>query len=138
MQQMTNILLAKPGLNGAGSSKTLTQDTNSEDFSAALASVSSTSSKAVKSSTSSEMGAASTKVETANEAQPDDEKDINLIFAQIDMASEMKKSLDSLKTRLYQINAKKTCVTPLDKEIVEYLNVNCKGFKAWAKVQKIK
>lgn len=92
MQQMTNILLAKPGLNGAGSSKTLTQDANSEDFSAALASVSSTSSKAVKSSSSSEMGAASTKVETANDAQPDDEKDINLIFAQIDMASEMKKA----------------------------------------------
>ncbi|MCP3130297.1 flagellar hook-length control protein FliK [Shewanella sp. KJ2020] len=92
MQQMTNILLAKPGLNGAGSSKTLTQDANSEDFSAALASVSSTSSKAVKSSTSSEMGAASTKVETANDAQPDDDKDINLIFAQIDMASEMKKA----------------------------------------------
>jgi len=55
-----------------------------------------------------------------------------------DMAIEMKKSLDSLKTRIYQINAKKTCVTPLDKEIVEYLNVNCKGFKAWAKAQKIK
>lgn len=92
MQQMTNILLAKPGLNGAGSSKTLTQDANSEDFSAALASVSSTSSKAIKSSTSSEMGAAPIKVETANDAQPDDEKDINLIFAQIDMASEMKKA----------------------------------------------
>lgn len=55
-----------------------------------------------------------------------------------DMASEMKKSLDSLKTRLYQINAKKACVTPLDKEIVEYLNTNCKGFKAWAKVNKVK
>jgi len=55
-----------------------------------------------------------------------------------DMANEMKKSLDSLKTRLYQINAKKTCVTPLDKEIVAYLNVNCKGFKAWAKAKKIK
>lgn len=92
MQQMTNILLAKPGLNGAGSSKTLTQDANSEDFSAALASVSSTSSKAIKSSTSSEMEAVPTKVETANDAQPDDEKDINLIFAQIDMASEMKKA----------------------------------------------
>lgn len=92
MQQMTNILLAKPGLNGAGSSKTLTQDANSEDFSVALASVSSTSSKTIKSSTSSEIGAASTKVETANDAQPDDEKDINLIFAQIDMASEMKKA----------------------------------------------
>lgn len=92
MQQMTNILLAKPGLNGAGSSKTLTQDANSEDFSAALASVSSTSSKTIKSSTSSEMGAAPIKVETANDVQPDDEKDINLIFAQIDMASEMKKA----------------------------------------------
>lgn len=92
MQQMTNILLAKPGLNGAGSSKTLTQDANSEDFSAALASVSSTSSKAIKSSTSSELEAAPTKVETANDAQPDDEKDINLIFAQIDMATEMKKA----------------------------------------------
>ncbi|WP_198780515.1 flagellar hook-length control protein FliK [Shewanella putrefaciens] len=92
MQQMTNILLAKSGLNGTSSSKTLTQDINSEDFSAALASVSSTSSKAIKSSTSSELEAAPTKVETANDAQPDDEKDINLIFAQIDMASEMKKA----------------------------------------------
>lgn len=55
-----------------------------------------------------------------------------------DMASEMKKSLDSLKTRLYQINAKKACVTPLDKEIVEYLSANCKGFKAWAKANKVK
>ena len=55
-----------------------------------------------------------------------------------DMAREMKKSLDSLKTRLYQINAKKECVTPLDKEIVEYLNTNCKGFKVWAKANKVK
>ncbi|MFW9626756.1 MAG: hypothetical protein ACMV1K_08455 [Sulfurospirillum sp.] len=55
-----------------------------------------------------------------------------------DMASEMKKELTSLKTRLYQINAKKACVTPLDKEIMEYLNTNCKGFKAWAKANKVK
>ncbi|WP_293633376.1 flagellar hook-length control protein FliK [Shewanella sp. CG12_big_fil_rev_8_21_14_0_65_47_15] len=92
MQQMTNILLAKPGLNGTGSSKTLTQDANSEDFSAALASMNSTPSKALKSSTSAEIGEAPTKVETANDVQPDDEKDINLIFAQIGMASEMKKA----------------------------------------------
>lgn len=92
MQQMTNILLAKPGLNGAASSKTLTQDANSEDFSAALASVNSTPSKAMKPSTSSEIGEAPTKVETTNDAGADDEKDINLIFAQIGMASEMKKA----------------------------------------------
>ncbi|MDD2826961.1 MAG: hypothetical protein PHF52_08605 [Sulfurospirillaceae bacterium] len=55
-----------------------------------------------------------------------------------DMAAEMGKSLDSIKTRLYQINAKNACVTPLDKEIVAYLNATCKGFKTWAKVKKIK
>lgn len=92
MQQMTNVLLAKPAQNAAGSSKSLAQDANSEDFSAALASVNSTSSNASKSSTSSKMAEEPVKEATANDAQPDDEKDINLIFAQIDMATEMKKA----------------------------------------------
>ena len=55
-----------------------------------------------------------------------------------EMAEDMGKELSSIKTRLYKINLNKASVTPLDKEIVAYLNTNCKGFKAWAKVQKIK
>lgn len=55
-----------------------------------------------------------------------------------EMAEDMGKELSSIRTRLYQINLNKASVTPLDKEIVIYLNVNCKGFKAWAKVKKIK
>ena len=55
-----------------------------------------------------------------------------------DMASEMRKELTSIKTRLYQISTKKECKTPLDNEIVEYLKTTCKGFKAWAKANKVK
>lgn len=55
-----------------------------------------------------------------------------------EMAEDMGKELSSIRTRLYQINLNEASVTPLDKEIVAYLNVNCKGFKAWDKAKKIK
>lgn len=55
-----------------------------------------------------------------------------------EMARDLQSTSLSIKTRLYQINVKKTCVTPLDKQIVEYLNTHCKGFKAWAKANKVK
>ncbi|MFV0595759.1 flagellar hook-length control protein FliK [Shewanella sp.] len=93
MQQINNILLASSAKNSAGSSKALTQDANSEDFSAALASVTSMSSPSTKATVVQESSAKSAKVETsADETNGDDDADINLIFAQIGMANEMKKA----------------------------------------------
>lgn len=55
-----------------------------------------------------------------------------------EMAEDMGKELSSIKTRLYKINRNKASVTPLDKEIVAYLNTNCDGFEEWAEAQPIK
>ncbi|MDG5899155.1 flagellar hook-length control protein FliK [Shewanella xiamenensis] len=93
MQQMNNILLASSAKNSASSSKALTQDTNSEDFSAALASVTSISSPSTKTPVSQDVAVKSAKVEAStDDTNTDDEADINLIFAQIGMANEMKKA----------------------------------------------
>ncbi|MEJ6518200.1 flagellar hook-length control protein FliK [Shewanella bicestrii] len=93
MQQMNNILLASSAKNSASSSKALTQDTNSEDFSAALASVTSVSSPSTKTPVSQDVAVKSAKVEAStDDTKADDEADINLIFAQIGMANEMKKA----------------------------------------------
>ncbi|MBW0277984.1 flagellar hook-length control protein [Shewanella xiamenensis] len=93
MQQMNNILLASSAKNSASSSKALTQDTNSEDFSAALASVTSVSSPSTKTPVSQDVAVKSAKVEASpDDTNTDDEADINLIFAQIGMANEMKKA----------------------------------------------
>ncbi|VEE63496.1 Flagellar hook-length control protein [Shewanella putrefaciens] len=93
MQQMNNILLASSAKNSASSSKALTQDTNSEDFSAALASVTSVSSPSTKTPVSQDVAVKSAKAEAStDDTNTDDEADINLIFAQIGMANEMKKS----------------------------------------------
>lgn len=93
MQQMNNILLASSAKNSASSSKALTQDTNSEDFSAALASVTSVSSPSTKTPVSQDVAVKSAKVEAStDDTKTDDEADINLIFAQIGMANEMKKA----------------------------------------------
>ncbi|MDH1469648.1 flagellar hook-length control protein FliK [Shewanella sp. GD03713] len=93
MQQMNNILLASSAKNSASSSKALTQDTNSEDFSAALASVTSVSSPSTKTSVSQDVAVKSAKAEAStDDTKTDDEADINLIFAQIGMANEMKKA----------------------------------------------
>lgn len=96
MQQMNNILLASSAKNSASSSKALTQDTNSEDFSAALASVTSVSSPSTKPPVSQDVAVKSAKVEAStDDTNTDDEADINLIFAQIGMANEMKKAAAS-------------------------------------------
>lgn len=93
MQQMNNILLASSAKNSASSSKALTQDTNSEDFSAALALVTSVSSPSTKPPVSQDVAVKSAKVEAStDDTNTDDEADINLIFAQIGMANEMKKA----------------------------------------------
>ncbi|MGR6503046.1 flagellar hook-length control protein FliK [Shewanella sp. Koi 1] len=93
MQQMNNILLASSAKNSASSSKALTQDTNSEDFSAVLASVTSVSSPSTKTSVSQDVAVKSAKAEAStDDTKTDDEADINLIFAQIGMANEMKKA----------------------------------------------
>ncbi len=93
MQQMNNILLASSAKNSASSSKALTQDTNSEDFSAALASVTSVSSPSTKTPVSQDVAVKSSKAEAStDDTKTDDEADINLIFAQIGMANEMKKA----------------------------------------------
>ncbi|MFB2651816.1 flagellar hook-length control protein FliK [Shewanella seohaensis] len=93
MQQMNNILLASSAKNSASSSKALTQDTNSEDFSAALASVTSVSSPSTKPPVSQDVAVKSAKAEAStDDTNTDDEADINLIFAQIGMANEMKKA----------------------------------------------
>lgn len=93
MQQMNNILLASSAKNSASSSKVLTQDTNSEDFSAALASVTSVFSPSTKTPVSQDVAVKSAKVEAStDDTKTDDEADINLIFAQIGMANEMKKA----------------------------------------------
>lgn len=93
MQQMNNILLAPSAKNSASSSKALTQDTNSEDFSAALASVTSVSSPSTKPPVSQDVAVKSAKAEAStDDTNTDDEADINLIFAQIGMANEMKKA----------------------------------------------
>lgn len=93
MQQMNNILLAPSAKNGASSGKTMSQDTNSEDFSVALASVTSTSTPSTKTRVSQEAPVKSSQSETnVDESDTDDKADINLIFAQIGMANEMKKA----------------------------------------------
>ncbi|MFB2648991.1 flagellar hook-length control protein FliK [Shewanella mangrovisoli] len=93
MQQMNNILLAPSAKNSASSSKALAQDTNSEDFSAALASVTSVSSPSTKTPVSQDVAVKSAKAEASTEdTNTDDEADISLIFAQIGMANEMKKA----------------------------------------------
>ena len=93
MQQMNNILLVSSAKNGAGSSKILGQDANSEDFSAALASVASIRSPSTNTNVSPDVSAKSAKQKTdIDDTSADDEADISLIFAQIGMANEMKKA----------------------------------------------
>ncbi|MEL4250786.1 flagellar hook-length control protein FliK [Shewanella xiamenensis] len=93
MQQMNNILLVSSAKNGTGSSKILGQDANSEDFSAALASVASIRSPSTNTNVSPDVSAKSAKQKTdIDDTSADDEADISLIFAQIGMANEMKKA----------------------------------------------
>lgn len=93
MQQMNNILLVSSAKNGTGSSKILGQDANSEDFSAALASVTSIRTPSTNTNVSPDVSAKSAKQKTdIDDTSADDEADISLIFAQIGMANEMKKA----------------------------------------------
>lgn len=92
MQQVTNILLPKAANNNASIGKASAQDTNSEDFSAALASVSTVSPSTKKSSTSQDPAIQSTKSASTNDVSQDEDDDVSLIFAQIGMANEMKKT----------------------------------------------
>lgn len=93
MQQMNNILLASSAKNTASSSKVMAQETNSEDFSAALASVVSVSDAPTKSNLSKDTPVKSGQPESStDEDHAEDATDINLIFAQIGMANEMKKA----------------------------------------------
>lgn len=95
MQQMTNILLSKTGNSAANSAKTSSQESNNEDFSSTLASVSASSfsisaPKKAAANTDDKVQIASTDKVKDKDISTDD-ADVNLIFAQISMANDMKK-----------------------------------------------
>ncbi|MDT3274091.1 flagellar hook-length control protein FliK [Shewanella sp. SP2S2-4] len=96
MQQMTNILLSKTGNSAANSAKTSSQESNNEDFSSTLASVSASSfsisaPKKAVANTDDKVQIASTDKVKDKDISTDD-ADVNLIFAQISMANDMKKT----------------------------------------------
>ncbi|AUD61065.1 flagellar hook-length control protein FliK [Shewanella hafniensis] len=96
MQQMTNILLSKTGNSAANSAKTSSQESNNEDFSSTLASVSASSfsisaPKKATANTDDKVQIASTDKVKDKDISTDD-ADVNLIFAQISMANDMKKT----------------------------------------------
>ncbi|MCS6126392.1 flagellar hook-length control protein FliK [Shewanella baltica] len=96
MQQMTNILLSKTGNSAANSAKISSQDSNNEDFSSTLASVSASSfsisaPKKAVANTDDKLQIASTDKVKDKDISTDD-ADVNLIFAQISMANDMKKT----------------------------------------------
>ncbi|MEI8613956.1 flagellar hook-length control protein FliK [Shewanella sp. PP-He15 brown] len=96
MQQMTNILLSKTGNSAANSAKTSSQESNNEDFSSTLASVSANSfsisapKKATVNAEDKVQIASTDKVKDKDIST--DDADVNLIFAQISMANDMKKT----------------------------------------------
>ncbi|MGI2068786.1 flagellar hook-length control protein FliK [Shewanella baltica] len=96
MQQMTNILLSKTGNSAANSAKTSSQESNNEDFSSTLASVSANSfsisapKKATVNADDKVQIASTDKVKDKDIST--DDADVNLIFAQISMANDMKKT----------------------------------------------
>lgn len=97
MQQMTNILLSKTGNSAANSAKTSSQESNNEDFSSTLASVSASSfsisaPKKAAANTDDKVQIASTEKVKDKDISTDD-ADVNLIFAQISMANDMKKTV---------------------------------------------
>lgn len=96
MQQMTNILLSKMGNTGTSPAQTSSQGSNSEGFSSTLASVTASSfsiSTPKKMLANVDEGMRLPPSESAIDGtKPTDEADINLIFAQIGMANEMKKT----------------------------------------------
>ncbi|WP_330148302.1 flagellar hook-length control protein FliK [Shewanella oncorhynchi] len=95
MQQMTNILLSKTGNSAANSAKTSSQESNNEDFSSTLASVTA-SSFSISASKKTIANTDDVQVTSADKVKDDDistdDADVNLIFAQISMANDMKKT----------------------------------------------
>ncbi|MCS6238106.1 flagellar hook-length control protein FliK [Shewanella baltica] len=113
MQQMTNILLSKTGNSAANSAKTSSQESNNEDFSSTLASVSASSfsisaPKKAAANTDDKVQIASTDKVKDKDISTDD-ADVNLIFAQISMANDMKKTAsDGESLPLVFLNAEDT------------------------------
>ncbi|MCS6136695.1 flagellar hook-length control protein FliK [Shewanella baltica] len=113
MQQMTNILLSKTGNSAANSAKTSSQESNNEDFSSTLASVSASSfsisaPKKATANTDDKVQFASTDKVKDKDISTDD-ADVNLIFAQISMANDMKKTAsDGESLPLVFLNAEDT------------------------------
>ncbi|MGI2191791.1 flagellar hook-length control protein FliK [Shewanella baltica] len=113
MQQMTNILLSKTGNSAANSAKTSSQESNNEDFSSTLASVSASSfsisaPKKATANTDDKVQIASTDKVNDKDISTDD-ADVNLIFAQISMANDMKKTAsDGESLPLVFLNAEDT------------------------------
>lgn len=96
MQQMTNILLSKTGNSAANSAKTSSQESNNEDFSSTLASVTASSYSISASKKTIANTDDTVQVTSADKVKDDDistdDADVNLIFAQISMANDMKKT----------------------------------------------
>ncbi|MCU8001503.1 MULTISPECIES: flagellar hook-length control protein FliK [unclassified Shewanella] len=96
MQQMTNILLSKTGNSAANSAKTSSQESNNEDFSSTLASVTASSFSISASKKTIANIDDTVQVTSADKVKDDDistdDADVNLIFAQISMANDMKKT----------------------------------------------
>ncbi|NRD31295.1 MULTISPECIES: flagellar hook-length control protein FliK [unclassified Shewanella] len=96
MQQMTNILLSKTGNSAANSAKTSSQESNNEDFSSTLASVTASSFSISASKKTIANTDDAVQVTSADKVKDDDistdDADVNLIFAQISMANDMKKT----------------------------------------------
>ncbi|MCS6175185.1 flagellar hook-length control protein FliK [Shewanella baltica] len=113
MQQMTNILLSKTGNSAANSAKISSQESNNEDFSSTLASVSASSfsisaPKKAAANTDDKVQIASTDKVKDKDISTDD-ADVNLIFAQISMANDMKKTAsDGESLPLVFLNAEDT------------------------------
>lgn len=97
MQQMTNILLSKTGNSAANPAKTSSQESNNEDFSSTLASVTASSFSISASKKTIANTDDTVQVTSADKVKDDDistdDADVNLIFAQISMANDMKKTV---------------------------------------------
>ena len=96
MQQMTNALLSNTGNTAANSAKISSQTSNNDDFLSTLSSVSASShsvSSAKKTPVNlDEPSQVTSKDKSVDEDKLTDSDDVNLIFAQIDMANGMKKA----------------------------------------------
>lgn len=96
MQQMTNILLSKTGNAAANSAKISSQESNNEDFLSTLSSVTANSNAVLSSKKTSvnldESSQVTSKDKSADEDKLTDSDDVSLIFAQIGMANDMKKT----------------------------------------------